>query len=153
MRTVTAALALLALAAAPATADDLAARFAARPTAIQVALSPDGDKIVYIGATKTGGRAVPVADLKTGEARVVMASSNIDITPSHCGFKSETRLVCTLYGVLNLGAGNASLTRVVAIDVDGKNMTLLTQRTGVTTGSVFNGGRSAIGCPTILSIS
>ena len=134
-------LAALAFAAAPAAADeDLAARFATRPAATQVALSPDGDKIVYIGAYKTGGRAVFVADLKTGESSAMLAGTSLQTTPRFCGFKTETRLVCTLYAVQNFGDFNGGFTRIIAIDTDGKNMKLLSQHRGDRQEAMFNGG-------------
>ena len=129
------------LTAAPAAADeDLAARFAARPTATSVALSPDGDKLVFIGAYKTGGKAVTVADLKTGDSKVIMAGTSLEFNPYRCGFKSETRLVCTLYGVVNLGEINGGYTRVVAIDTDGTRTKMLSQRPRERTAVTFDGG-------------
>lgn len=144
MRYLSTALALAAAvpaAAADARGDgDLAARFATRPTAIQVALSPDGDKIVYVGAYKTGGKAVTVADLKTGDSKVIMAGTSLEFNPYRCGFKTETRLVCTLYGVVNLGEVNGGYTRIVAIDTDGTHTKMLSQRPRERTAVAFDGG-------------
>ncbi len=123
----------------PAAADDLAARFAARPAAMQVALSPDGDKIAYIGAYKTGGRAVFVADLKTGESHAMLAGATLELRPQRCGFKSETRLVCTVYGVTDLGFA-AGFSRIIAVDTDGKNIKLLSQHQGDRQSVVAGGG-------------
>jgi dipeptidyl aminopeptidase/acylaminoacyl peptidase len=111
----------LALAASPALADDLAARFATRAAAMRVALSPDGDKIVYVGAYKTGGRAVTVADLKTGETRTILAGAELGVTPRSCAFKTETRLICTLYGVFDK---TSNFSRLMAV-IDGKNRRLV----------------------------
>ena len=127
-------------AAADTPAGDLATRFAARPAATSVALSPDGDRFAYIGAYKTGGKAVFVADLKTGESHAMLAGSTLELRPYHCAFKSETRLICTVYGVSNFGAGNGGYTRVIAIDTDGKNVKMLSQRTGFTQEASFGGG-------------
>ncbi len=138
MRYLIAALAFAA--ASPVFADeDLAARFAARPAAQSVALSPDGDKIAYIGAYKTGGRAVYVADLKTGDTKPVFGGSTIELRPYYCGFKSATRLVCLLYGVNNFGF-NAGYTRIVAVDTDGNNVKLLSQHTNDKQDVAFSGG-------------
>nr|WP_295662994.1 prolyl oligopeptidase family serine peptidase [Polymorphobacter sp.] len=118
--------------ASPAVADDIAARFAARPAATSVALSPDGDKIVYVGAYKTGGYAVTVADLKTGETKMILAGSALDVTPRRCGFKSETRLICTLYGVFDVAIYRkaSSFIRLMAIDTDGGNRKLIGEKRG-----------------------
>lgn len=134
--------AVLALAATgPAVADaGDAVRFATRPTAIHVALSPDGDRIVFIGAYKTGGRAVTVADLKTGDSKIVIAGTGLEFNPVRCDFKTETRLVCTLYGVENFGDANGAYTRVIAVDTDGTKVKMLSQRPRQGTTTVFDGG-------------
>lgn len=125
---------------AAAADDDLAARFAARPAATSVALSPSGDKVAYIGAYKTGGRAVYVADLATGESHAMLAGSTLELRPYRCGFKTEARLICMVYGVAGFGAANGGYTRVIAVDTDGKNMKMLSQRTGFRTEASFGGG-------------
>jgi len=120
--------------------DDLAARFAARPAATAIALSPLGDKVAYIGAYKTGGRAVYVADLTTGETRAMLAGATLELRPYYCGFKSETRLICIVYGVAGFGASNGGYSRVVAVDTDGRNVKMLSQRGRDGTEAVFGGG-------------
>lgn len=133
--------ALLFVAGSPALADDdLAARFAARPVATSVALSPDGDKIAYVGAYKTGGKAVYVADLKTGSTEAMLAGSSLELRPYSCTFKRETRLICTVYGVSSFGASNGDYTRVIAVDTDGKNIKMLSQRAGDRQEVTFGGG-------------
>ncbi len=138
-------LAVLLLAAVPATAepslDELAARFAARPAARSVVLSPQGDKIAYVGAYKSGGNAVYVADLKTGDSKAMLAGSTLELRPYRCTFKSETRLICLVYGVANFGAENGGYTRIIAVDTDGKNLKMLSQRTGYYTEASFGGGQ------------
>lgn len=132
--------AAIALAATPAVADDVAARFATRPAAYRVGLSPDGTKIVYTAAYKARGQAIMVADTVTGSANVVIASADPDLTPERCEFKTETRLICTLYGTLHLGATTDGFTRVIAIGTDGKNLKLLTQRKTDRVNASFDGG-------------
>ena len=133
--------AALTLAAAPAAAaDDLAARFAARPVARSIALSPDGDKIAYVGAYKSGGNAVYVADLKTGDSKVVIAGTTLEARPQRCGFKTATRLVCTFYGVTDFGERNVGFSRIIAIDTDGKNVRMLSQHASVQQETAFGGG-------------
>lgn len=119
---------------------DLAARFAARPAATRVVLSPLGDKIAYVGAYKSGGLAIYVADLASGETKAISGGATLEQRPNHCVFKTETRLICTIYGVLNAGDHNQDYTRVVAIDTDGKNVKMLSQRTAFTEEVAFRGG-------------
>lgn len=126
--------------AVPAAADDLAARFAARPAAFRVGISPDGQKIVYTTAYKTRGQAIMVADTVSGTANVVIASADPDLTPERCEFKTDTRLICTLYGTIHLGATTYNFTRIIAIGIDGKNLKLLTQRKTDRVNAAFDGG-------------
>ena len=141
MRYLIAALALAA--ASSVAAEDDATRFAARPAAQSVTLSPDGDKIPYIGAYKTGGYAVYVADLKSGDSQVMMAGAALELRPRWCHFKTETRLVCKVSGVSGFGAFNGGYSRIIAIDTDGKNAKMLSQRTGAKTDALFAGGSIA----------
>ncbi len=127
--------------AALAQTGDLAATFAARPAAYAVALSPDGDRIAYTASYRTGGRAIVVAEIATGKTNIVMASPDLTILPLGCGFKTQTRLICRVYGIAGAGKLMQSFTRVVAVDIDGKNLRILGQRADprAQTGT-FNGG-------------
>ena len=140
MRYHLAGIAALAFLSVPAAADELAARFAARPAAMLVSLSPSGQKIVYTTAYKTRGQAIMVADTMTGTASTVIASADPDLRPSRCAFKNETRLICTIYGTIHLGATTLAFTRVAAIDITGKNLKLLTQRQNSRVDASFDGG-------------
>lgn len=126
MRYLIAAAALIA--ALPAAAADLATTFAARPGALRAALAPDGDSMIYIASFQSGGRAVMFADLKSGKATQVFSTPNATVVPYRCDFKTATRLICLVYGIREAGRYTANFTRVIAIDIDGRNLKLLGQR-------------------------
>ena len=130
------------LAAAPAAAaPDTAALFATRPAAMGVALSPDGSKIVYLSAYRNDGRAVMVAEVATGKVNVVFALTGLAVKPYPCRFKTETRLICSVYGIIGSGKVAQGFTRVLAVDTDGKNVRILGQRNAPREASVqYNGG-------------
>ncbi len=120
--------AVAAQAAASEPATDLAAAFGTRAAAHGMALSPLGTKVLYIAPAGTGGGAVIVAEVATGKTNVVFSSTSTEIKPQRCRWKSETRLVCSLYIIKPSGMGMLSFTRVLAIDADGKNVKQLGQR-------------------------
>ncbi len=106
-------------------AADLAGMFASRPAARQVALSPDGSKVVYIGALGAAGLAVTVADVVTGKSAVVLGGSDLSTRPVYCAFKTDARIICRVYGVIGSGVEKVGYTRSVAVDTDGKNLRLI----------------------------
>lgn len=113
------------LTATTAAAADLATMFAGRPAVMQAALSPDGDKVVFVSAYFTGGRVVRVTDVATGKTTIVMGGKDLSVQPRYCAFKGETRTICTVYGVFGTGTVLSSFNRVVAVDTDGRNTTAL----------------------------
>ena len=128
------------IAASPAAAADLAAMFATRPSVMQAAMSPDGDKVAFISAFKTGGRVVRVADVATGATNIVLGGSDLSVRPFRCEFKTETRLICTVYGIAGTGTSRMNFTRVVAVDTDGRNIRVLGQTDNVRDRAVGDGG-------------
>ena len=120
---------------------DIAATFAARPSAYRAALSPDGDRIVYVTSYRTGGRAVVVAEIATGKTNIVIASTDLSVVPSRCDFKSQTRLICSVWGIKGTGKLMQDFTRTLAVDVDGKNLKILGQKNDPQAYSVaYDGG-------------
>lgn len=138
MRYVFAAAAMFA--ALPVYAADLAMTFAARPAAFRAAMSPDGTEVVYLGAYKTGGRAVVRANIATGKTNIVFASADQTIAPQWCAYKSTTRLICGVYGIVGAGKEMQDFTRIIAVDGDGKNVQMIGQNTGARASVVFGGG-------------
>lgn len=119
------------LAAAAATAapsaDDLAVVFGARPAAHGLVLSPLGAKALYLAPFDDNGTAVLAVDIASGKVKVVLGNKNNSVLPVSCRWKSEQRLVCTLYGITLTATGPQSFTRVVAVDADGSKMKVLGQ--------------------------
>lgn len=127
-----AALAALAL-ATPLAANDLedtAARFGFRETILQIALSPSGQKVVFVGAGPEHSEVVKVADVD-GNSPVTTIISNSeregDIT--QCEWATETRIVCQLQGMGKRSDGVLlPYTRTFAIDDDGSDVKMLSER-------------------------
>ena len=123
----TAAATLLAATAAHG-APDLATAFGARPAAHGMVLSPLGTKALFLGPVGTNGTAVFIVDLASGKTNIALGNKTNAQVPESCGWKSETRLICTTYGIVKGGQELVSFTRVVAVDADGTNVKQLGQR-------------------------
>jgi acetyl esterase/lipase len=131
----TAAVALLCLLSPCGLADqraplDAAAAFGARPSISDLTLSPDGMSIAWIAPTKGPGSVVYTLAL-TGDAkpRVAALASGKPERLHSCRWVSNERLVCTVVLARRDPAiGVVTLSRVLAVNVDGSNLKLLSKR-------------------------
>lgn len=120
------AIAMLAGAAWPAAAQtdgapDLARAFGSREAVEQVSLSPDGTKIAVVQPAGGQASVVMVTDLTT-EGSTPVAVARTDGKPermSGCRWVSNTRLMCTIYGIVRVGGDIAYSTRIAAVDANG----------------------------------
>ena len=120
--------ALLARAAEPA-GFDAAAAFGARPGLLDVSLSPDGNHIAYIVPAKGRGTVLLNASLAKGvEEAKGKPIAFLDGKPwrlLHCGWVSNQRLVCQVYGIVQdttLTSELMAVSRLDAVDADGSNI-------------------------------
>jgi dipeptidyl aminopeptidase/acylaminoacyl peptidase len=121
---------------------DAAAAFGARPSLFDLSLSPDGTRIVYVVPLADHGAAVYTRSLaaEAKEQAVLFANGKPDRLGG-CDWVSNTRLVCSIYGVVYLKGNLLPFTRVVAVDGDGKNLQQLSKRdSDFTRGVQLNGG-------------
>jgi dipeptidyl aminopeptidase/acylaminoacyl peptidase len=112
--------------AQPAAAADLAGLFGARDSVQQISLSPDGSKIAYIAPAGDRGSAVYVASLAGGVPSRIAA---LDGNPERfldCNWVASERLACEIYAIVQ-STDLVPVTRLVAIDADGKNVKMMTR--------------------------
>lgn len=124
--------ALAALAVQPASADEIdaaAARFGARPTVLDLGISPSGDKIYMVGTRADGGENAIVVDLATTNAVPILSSRGGTEKLTHCQFVLDDRVVCSLYLFDRTGGRVNAATRLATISADGKDMKPLTPPT------------------------
>lgn len=124
--------ALAALAVQPASADEIAeaaARFGARPSVLDLGISPDGDKIFIIGTRVDGGENAIVVDLATTNAVPILSSRGGTEKLTHCQFVLEDRVVCGIYVFDRTGGNIHAATRLATISADGKDLKQLTAPT------------------------
>jgi len=105
---------------------DVAAKiFGARPAVAQMSLSPDGNRVAYVGAAAGQASVLMVGDLAKGELTPITYSDNKPQNLYSCGWSAVDRLVCTTYGLQLVNNYRLSFTRLFALDADGKNMKAL----------------------------
>ena len=123
------ALGLAAATPAPVDTSDPSRLFGARESVADVDISPSGRYVVYIAPAIGPSNVALVADLQsTAPARPILRSSG---NPEHlrwCKFASDTRLICSVYALLDPGGVRAPFTRLVAVDADGSHLKELGQR-------------------------
>ena len=119
--------ATLLLAAAPAP-DDPAAKFGVRESVENISLSPDGSRIAYIAPNAGQGSTLYTVDLPAGTSRPAITVDGNTQRILNCNWVSNTRLACQIFGTTSYQTRLLQLTRYVAVDADGKNVKLLSER-------------------------
>ena len=109
---------------------DASAAFGARPSVTAMHMSPDGMNVTYLSPTNGQGSIAFTVNLAKGSAPTPALSA--DGKPwrlEDCNWVSNDRIVCQIYSVLkDADFGNAGMTRLVAVDADGKNFRVLSTR-------------------------
>ena len=127
---------------ASAQQNDPAAAFGARESIEQISLSPDGTKIAYIAPSKGQASQLFTVDLNAnGRTSVALTSSGRPDRLGRCGWISNTRLACNVYGVISDNQDRSYMSRVFAVDADGKNLKMLSNRqSGSANYMAYSGG-------------
>lgn len=109
----------------------LAAKFGALEGVAQASLSPDGRNVAFISRAGAGS-VVYVADVVAGGSpRRVMSIGAEEGRITHCNWTAVTRIVCSAYYLVELSGGNwNSANRQFAVDIDGKNLKMITAPRG-----------------------
>ena len=113
---------------------DPARQFGARPSVLDIALSPKGEKIAYLAPGAGQGTVLYTVDLAGGgQPRRALVADGQPERLSGCNWVSEVRLVCSIYMVTtntDVAAGEPiGATRLIAVDADGGNLKLLSRPT------------------------
>lgn len=136
-------LAALARADGPA-AFDAARAFGARPSVMDLSLSPDGMQVAYIAPSKDQGTGLVTGRLEAGfKGKLVMLLDGKPLRLQRCSWVSNERLVCQVHGVVPDpgGAGLLPVSRWLAVNADGSNIqTLATRRNEYSRGYFLRDG-------------
>ena len=107
-----------------------------------IELSPDGSKAVMLIA-KGNTYHVVLLDIAKSKTKLLMAANPEEFTYNWCQFANNTRIVCSMGSFIELKAGQIGIgrryyedgrtvaTRLIAVDIDGKNvLQLVKPKTG-----------------------
>lgn len=114
--------------AAPAAAQSIQAKqFGAREMIRDVSVSPDGQRVAMVVATGTRGTGLVVSS-PDGQLKTILNEPGDPlIRLTHCAWSTSTRLVCTLFGIVD-PQDPVGISRMLAINADGSNMKELSAR-------------------------
>src|SRR5688500_18258332 len=112
--------------ATPVDADALA--FGTRESVSDMDLSPDGNRAVFVGAVPGGTTVVYLIDIAAGTTNPILVSKADPEALSWCGFASNVRLACRFGAIIKTGDGLIPAARMIALDLNGKNVKELGQR-------------------------
>lgn len=113
------------MAGAPATAQeaDLADRYGARPSVLDISLSPSGERIALVTPGGAMEEMIHVIDLgPDGLQRPVAVDSNTNGFITHCDWGSEEYLVCNFRGTEEYGRYRIGFNRLLVVAADGSGV-------------------------------
>jgi dipeptidyl aminopeptidase/acylaminoacyl peptidase len=90
-------------------------------------MSPDGKKVSFLQMHASGFPIASVYDLADGKLTIVLASTADEFDLSHCSWASHERILCSFQGVDTVRRKHYPVTRLVAVDADGRNQKVLMQ--------------------------
>lgn len=113
----------------PAAAQTIQAKqFGAREMVRDVSVSPDGQRVALVVATGTRGTGLLVSSPEGQLKSILNYAGDPPVQLSHCSWSTATRLVCTLFGIVDRGGEPIGMTRMLAINADGSNAKELSAR-------------------------
>lgn len=125
-------LAMSALVAADAP-DDLAAKFGAMESVMDISLSADGTKVAYLAPMGGKSNALFVVSLATNEPKMVFKADGNPLRLDLCNWVTGDRLVCRV-SAAQKGAGKdtrfVNSSRLIAVNGDGTDVRVLSQPLG-----------------------
>ena len=96
--------------------DQAAKLFATRSTAFSPDLSPNGDKLLYLGASPGAVTYLHVLDLSSGKDSPIIESSGQPEQLSSCSFADETWAICYFHGDMSFAGTVYGVSRAAAVD-------------------------------------
>jgi len=121
------ALAFSTVASAGSLAEDAKA-FGTRESVEGMSISPSGDRVAILVSGPGSTTVLRVADLSTGKITDLTSSDGRPNGFDWCKFASETRLVCTVGGIVPYNGLLLGYSRLMTIGTDGSTMKSLGQK-------------------------
>lgn len=104
-------------AAAPMPIDEAAKLFATRSSGFSPDLSPNGDKLLYLGAGPGAVTYLHVVNLASNKDDVILQSSGQPEQLSYCGFVDENWAICNFHGDMTVSGIVYGVSRLAAVDI------------------------------------
>jgi dienelactone hydrolase len=122
---------------------DAAAAFGARESVADVSLSPDGTTVAYVVPTEGQGSTAYTLSLSKGAVpRGIVSATGKPERLESCHWVSNERLACMVYIVITRDSELLPITRVIAVNADGSNPQMLSNKSNAyTRGYLLGGGR------------
>ena len=131
---------LPAMTSAQTLAEDAAA-FGARQTVSDVSISPAGTKLLYVSPGRASDETIYVVDLQGDGQHVPITTMNeADARLAGCSWASEERIVCSAYGLQQVGSTLLYFTRTFSMNSDGSDFERLSASTNSAIGLMQDGG-------------
>jgi len=99
--------------------------FGSQPDFRSLRLSPDGSKLVVIQYHPDGFDFVRTVDLKTMALKMVYSAGKDEIDIPWCHWATNIRVLCGIRWMTSMNGTYFPVTRLVGVDADGQNLTLL----------------------------
>ncbi|QZH74736.1 MAG: S9 family peptidase [Erythrobacter sp.] len=127
-------------------AEELAARYGARPTVLDISLSPSGTKIAYITSDNATTEILNVVDLNgTAEPEPLLYLGEANAEMTRCDWVNDTWLVCNVVGISRVnGSIPISYSRLLSVGTDGSDPNLVTARRSSSARGVQQDGGSVL---------
>jgi len=107
-----------------------AAAFGARPAASQVSLSPDGHNVLYLTPGPGPKTYAVISDLASGKSNIVVSTDGKPESLSWCAYPSESRVVCSIYAIVDIMGWPATMSRKLSMNTQGADAKLLSKGEG-----------------------
>ncbi|MFD1611333.1 alpha/beta fold hydrolase [Sphingomonas tabacisoli] len=93
-----------------------------------MSLSPDGSKVAFVSPADGLRTILYTVDLASGTPQAALAADGKPSRISWCSWVSTQRLLCSIYAAQKASGYRVSLRKLVAVDADGKNQKMITER-------------------------
>lgn len=99
-----------------------ATRFGAREQILDIALSPDGTRVVVVAPFRTRGSSAFIAPIGGGAATRILTATEGNERIATCDWVSNARLICRVAFINNTsGLGLETISRLILVNTDGTN--------------------------------
>jgi dipeptidyl aminopeptidase/acylaminoacyl peptidase len=90
-----------------------------------VRVSPDGKLVSFLAPAGGEEPTLVIADPVKGESKAVLSGNRKGLRLTSCDWANNTRLLCHLYGIVNVTGEMLPFSRLIGVNTDGSNVKIL----------------------------